>query len=195
MLDLGMDLGPGADAHLAVLVMQLGVLGAGRPPTARILAGELRAMPSGSSNRGVPRLRLGIEAAVAAHPYQHRHVRPVEVSQVMGERADVIAGIEDAQRHGSVGCLAPDQLPDLSGGHGMRIAVHWNAPHIQWGGPTLVSEAQLGQPGVRPASHDRLPGGLAAGRVIEASLGLHSASHRGQTLVSSAYTGAPSSRG
>src|SRR5438309_1300430 len=42
MLDLGMDPGPGADAHLAVLVMQLGVLGAGWPPTARSLAGELR---------------------------------------------------------------------------------------------------------------------------------------------------------
>jgi hypothetical protein len=148
---------PGADVHPTILRVRFGVLIGGRPPGARIDAGELLAVLAWS-----PRLRpsrwgrIGVEAPVTPQPHQHRDALTIEFRQFAGKRRRVIASIEDAQRDGAASGQVLHQLSDLRRGHRVGVATSRHALHIQRCGPTIMGQAQLRQPRVGPPGDDRL---------------------------------------
>ena len=167
VLRLGVHTRPGAHPHPTILRMRLGVLIGGCPPGPLLGAGELLARLAWSPHLwSRRRWRIGVEAAVAPQPHQHRDPFALEVGQFAGQLHRLIAGSDDAQRDGSIGGQVLHQLRDRRGGDRVGIATSRHALHVHWRGPAIVSEAQLRQPGVRPAGDDRLPGRLTRGREV-----------------------------
>jgi hypothetical protein len=81
----------------------------------------------------------------------------------------------------------PQQNLHLLGGHLVGVLGGPDALHVEGGGPTLADEVELCDELVSPSGHDRLAGRVARRMVIVAlSQGLHSASHLGHTLMSTA---------
>jgi hypothetical protein len=60
---------------------------------------------------------------------------------------------------------------DLLGGHRVAVLLRAQSPHTHGSGPTLPREAQLGDPGIGPASDDGLTSRMARGVVIHAAFG------------------------
>ena len=172
VLALGMHARPGPYPHAAVLRVLFVVLRSGGPPAPLVRAGELRPVPSRAANRPVSQGRwIGIETAAAAQSHQHRHARAIQVTEFPRERFGIVAGVEHTQGHWARRGQLLQQRPDLRCRHGVGIGARRHAAHVQGRGPAIVGDAHLRQPGVRPAGHDRLAGGLARGGVIVASLG------------------------
>jgi hypothetical protein len=111
--------------------------------------------------------RVGVEAAVAAEANQDGNREFFHSSSQLG---GVVARIEDEQRRWTLGRDAAEQVGDLFHGDNVGVLAWMDAPHIEWGSPAVLREAELGQPLVRPAGHDRLPGGVAGGVIVKAPL-------------------------
>src|SRR5260370_26188022 len=136
--------------------MLLAVLARGCPPGALLGAGELLAVPPWPANLVTDRWGwIGIEAAVAAQAHQHGDVLPIEFRQFAGEGLGIIASVEDEQRDWPVGGQAVDALPDLCRGDRLGVATRRDALHIQRRSPAVMGKAELCQPCIRPAGHNR----------------------------------------
>jgi hypothetical protein len=112
---LGMQPVPGLHGHGAVLVV-LADQGGGRGrPGGRVGAVELGTVAARPAALGGTRRwwRVGVEAAVRAQPYQHRHLL---LGRVQGELGGVVAAVEDEERHGLAGGQPAKQRVDLRGG-------------------------------------------------------------------------------
>ena len=103
----------------------------------------------------------------AAAPARRRAA--IEFSQFAGEGLGIIASVEDEQRDWPVRGQALDKLPDLRRGDRVGVATGLHALHIQRRSPAVMGKAELRQPGIRPASHDRLARRLTRRGVIVAA--------------------------
>jgi len=168
VLGLRVHAGPRPDPHRPILGVLLAVLCRRRPPGGRIVAGQLAPMPSRATGARLP-VRIGVEAAPAPQPHQHRDPLAIQVAQLAAQLHRVVAGVEHAQRDRAVGRQAPEQGPDLRGGDGVRVVRRRHPAHVQRRRPAIVGEAHLREPPIRPAGDDRLAGRLPRGRVVVAT--------------------------
>jgi hypothetical protein len=112
--------------------------------------------------------RIGEEAAVGPQADQHRRGnRAYPLRQVRR----VVARIEDEQRYSSVSGQVLGEALHLLDRDRIGVFPRMHPTHIERGGPAVPGEAQLGEPLVRPAGHDRLSGRVAGGMVIKAAIG------------------------
>ncbi len=163
VLGEGVQAGPGAHAHPAILLILDAVLGRGGQPGGRVGAGELVAMTAGPTGGGSCRgIGISVEAAVLAQAHQGR-----DAGCAQGERRlhGVIAGIEDKEGHRTVRWQAVHQRGDLRRRHALGVRAGMDALRLQRCRPTIVAQAELVDPLVGLARHDELAGRVARGVV------------------------------
>jgi hypothetical protein len=159
---------PGANPHHAVLPVVGDVLRGWCGPRRRILAGNLRAVLARSTTLGRRRRGwwVGVKAAVGAHADEDgTRARLQPLCSLRG----VVARIEDEQRGCTPGWKAAEQVFDLVHRNGVCVLTRMHALAVEGRAPTVPREAELGQPLIRPAGHNRLSGRVARGMVVVAA--------------------------
>jgi len=96
-------------------------------------------------------------------------VLPIEFRQFAGEGLGIVASVEDEQRDWPGRGQALHKLRDLCRGDRVGVATGLDALHIQRRSPAVMGKAELCQPGIRPAGHDRLARRLPRRGVIVAA--------------------------
>src|SRR5439155_11228205 len=130
--------GPGAHPDRAILRVLLTMLARGCPPGALVGTGELLAVPAWPPHLRTDRWWwIGIQAAVAPQPHQHRDAPPIEFRQFAGEGLWIVTSVEDEQRHWPVRGQALHKLRDLCRGHRMWVATGRHALHIERRSPAV----------------------------------------------------------
>jgi hypothetical protein len=120
----------------------------------------MTARPAGVRLRG----RVGVEAPPGAQADQNGGA---SVTQRLGELDRIVASIEEEPGQRTRSGQVRDKGRDLLGSDGIGILLGTQALHTHRCRPTLSREADLGDPGIRPARDDGLPGRMARGVIIE----------------------------
>ncbi len=150
----GVQAPPRRDLDVAVLVVVDAQPVVGVTPGGGVVAGEPPTVAAGPPDgAGRPLRRVGGEHPVGADPYQHLRAHPVKVHR---QPDRVIAGVVHKQRRLRGRAQPAHQRGDLLG-RGPPGVVAWrDADAVQRRRPGVGVPAQLGDPGVAPARHDRL---------------------------------------
>lgn len=167
VLGLGVHVGPGPNPDPPILRLLLAVLRRRRPPGGRVVPGQLPPVASGAAGAWLP-VGIGGAAPPAPQPDQHRDPLAIEIAQLPGQLLRGVTGVEHAQRDRAVGRPVPEQVTDLLAGDGVRVVRGRHPAHVQRRRPASVREAELREPAVRPAGHDRLAGRLPRRRIVVA---------------------------
>lgn len=115
------------------------------------------------------RVGVSVKAAIAAQADQDRGSRLPETQRQLDR---IIASVEDEQGYGRIRRWQPmDKRFDLLDSHSVSIFERMHTLDVEWGGPAIAGEAELGDPLVSPAGDNGLPSGVAGRVIIEASLG------------------------
>jgi site-specific DNA recombinase len=164
---LGVQPTPGGHAHLPVLRVGLLPGGRGRRPGGRVGQRQLGAVAGRAARPAITAgMAGGVEVPVTADAHQHLDGCRCELDlQLHG----VKAAVEDHQRHLLADGEPGQQRTDLAGRDQVGVVRRVKAAHIHRRGPRVRLQLQAHDELVAPARHDRLPGRVPRGVVVEPS--------------------------
>jgi site-specific DNA recombinase len=163
---LGMQPIPSGHGHLPILRVGLLPRGRGRRPGGRIGQRQLGAVAGRAARPPITAgMAGGVEVPVTADAHQHLDGCSRQFHlQLHG----VKAAVEDHQRHWLLLSSKPDQQrTDLAGRDQVAVVRRVKAAHIHRRGPGVTLQLQADDELIAPARHDRLPGGMPRGVVVE----------------------------